>query len=101
MRYVRIQRSTENLGLKVIHSSEGIHKLTHSPGIETYRHGVHGKVTASHVIVKSAVLHYRVAGITRIRLLPGSDKLQVNAVARHLGRAIVGIYRNLRPGAEP
>ena len=73
----RVQRSTYNAVLKVIYASERINQLAKTLRVETYGHGVDGKVTAVLVILKSAVLYDWITRLTVIGFLAGTYKLNL------------------------
>ncbi len=84
----RANQPVAQVGTTVI----AVDKLAESAGVDTQRHGIDGEIAARQVIVKSAVLHNRLAAVAVVRLLSGSYEFQLEGALFHLRGAEILIY---------
>ena len=71
----RLQRCGNYTILKVSQPVKRIHQLTESCFVQTYCHGVDGKVTTILIVLQCTILYYRFARVVTVALFPGSNKL--------------------------
>lgn len=99
-RHVRVERRAYDTVFKVGQAVEGVYQFAETGLVEAYRHGVYGEVAAVLVVLQRAVLHYRLARVVAVALLPGAYKLHFHVLILHLGGAEITEYGQPCPLAE-